>query len=87
MKKASLKIALSSLKLTRQEDMEEYYSSELKRLYFVIIGFDFFFLVLDSTRKYLARELRRQCNRIHLLSLSFFGTTFFFVWSGTNVLS
>ena len=32
----------------------------------------FFCLVLDSTRKYLARELRRQCNRIHLLSLSFF---------------
>ena len=85
-KKASLKIALSLLKLILQEDMEEYDSSELNSSYFVIIDliwFLFFILVLDSTRKYLARELRRQCNRIHLLSLSFFRTTFFFVWLGT----
>lgn len=27
---------------------------------------------LCSTMKYLAKELQRQCNRIHLLSLSFF---------------
>lgn len=36
-KKASLKIALSSLKLTLLEDMEEYDSSELKRSFFVSI--------------------------------------------------
>lgn len=56
-KKASLKIALSLLKLTLLEDMED-------------------------TRKYLARELRRQCNRIHLLSLSFF---FFDEYEGIEV--
>lgn len=42
-KKASLKIALSSLKLTRQEDMEEYDSSVLKRSYFLIIDLIYFF--------------------------------------------
>lgn len=36
-KKASLKIALSMLKLILLEDMEEYDSSELNSSYFVII--------------------------------------------------
>lgn len=80
--------------------MEEYDSSQSNVVnkdfvfcFFLILGFVLLLFGLGSTMKYLAKALRRQCNRIHLclslklhfskshfLIVSLVVFTFFLVW-------